>query len=185
MATDAYYQPITADQFLAMDFGTDRKFELSNGVIQMMTGGTELHAWVQGNLVAWLRQALRGSGCRSYGSEMGVRVGEHDVRYPDVSIHCGKRPDHGENVRALDRPVVIIEVLSPSTATFDQGTKLEEYRSIDSVLQIVFVDPINQLIRTHRRLATGNWLISDYAATGIELPMLGITIPQEEIFARD
>lgn len=185
MATDPRYQPITADEFLAMDFGSDRKFELSNGVIHMMTGGTEAHAWVQNSIAAWLRTNLRGSGCRPYGSEMGIRVSETDIRYPDISVHCGARPDSGDAVKALDAPVIVIEVLSPTTATYDQGTKLEEYRSLPSVELIAFIDPVNELVRTIRRLASARWLDSMFAAGDLELAPIGLTIPHAEIFADD
>ena len=74
-----------------MDFGTDRQFELHAGVIYMMTGGSERHAWVQGNIHSWLRARLRGSGCRPYGPDMGVRVSDTDVRYPDVSVYRSPR----------------------------------------------------------------------------------------------
>ncbi len=184
MASDPLYEPITVDQFLAMDFGTDRKFELANGVIQMMTGGTETHAWVTNNVTAWLRPKLRGSGCRSYGSEMGVRVTDFDVRYPDVSIYCGPRPEHGANVKALLEPVVVMEVLSPTTATYDQGTKLDEYRSLPSVKLIAFIDPINELVSVHSRIESG-WLVLTPKVRDLDLTPLGLTVPHAEIFARD
>lgn len=185
MATDPRYQPITAEQFLAMDFGTDRKFELVDGVIQMMTGGTETHAWVQNNITAWLRQALRGSGCRSYGSEMGIYIGPNDIRYRDASIHCGPRPEHGANVRALTSPVVVIEVLSPTTAQYNQGSKLEEYRAIESVELIGFIDPANELVRSVQRVKPGGWLDTMFAARDLELTPVGLTVPHTEIFAND
>ena len=184
MATDPLYQPITADEFLAMDFATDRKFELVDGVIHMMTGGTETHAWVQANLVAWLRPALRGSGCRSYGSEMAIQVSGNDIRYPDVSVHCGPRPDHGTNVRALETPTIVIEVLS-STATYDMGTKLEEYKALTSVELVGLIDPVNELVRTVRRIKPSAWFDTMFAAHDLAIPSLGLTIPHSEIFARD
>lgn len=184
MATDPRYQPITADQFLAMDFGTDRKFELSDGVIHMMTGGTELHAWVSLNLTSWLRSALRGSGCRPYGSEMGIRITDVDVRYPDASIFCGPRPEHVAAVKALTDPSIVIEVLSPTTAMYDQGTKLDEYRSLPSVQLIAFIDPVNEFVTTHRRSADG-WLIDMPKVRDLSLGIAGLAIPHAEIFARD
>lgn len=181
------YRPITADEFLEMDFGTDKKFELDNGVIYMMTGGTEPHAWVQGNIHAWLRQRLRGSACRPYGSDMAVRVSDTDVRYPDISIYCDRAPrDVSNELKALTDPTVLIEVLSPSTATFDQGTKLEEYKALPSVRTIAFVDPANEMCRTVERRSANNWLDHMFSgARGIVIPALDLTIPHDEIFARD
>lgn len=185
MASEPVYQPITADDFLEMDFKSDRKFELSNGVIRMMTGGSEPHAWVQGNILTWLRTRLRGSGCFPYGSEMGVRLSEVDVRYPDVSVRCAPRPQNGLGVRALDAPTLVIEVLSPSTANFDQGAKLQEYQSIASIELVAFVDPESEQVRTLRRLDHLDWTDSKFAAVDLDLTPLGLVMPHAEIFARD
>ncbi len=124
MPTDPFYHKLTVDEFLAMDFG-DRKVELVDGVIYAMTGGKRSHARVQRNLVAFLRQALRGSGCSAY-TDFGVPVEERNAFYPDVAVECGQ-PDTGlrDEEQLLKAPVVIIEVLSPTTKTFDQGTKLQ------------------------------------------------------------
>lgn len=187
MRLDPAYRKITADEFLDMDFGTDRKFELEDGVIVMMTGGTESHAWVQGNIFAWLRRNLRGTGCRPYGSDMAVRVSDTEVRYPDVSIYCdpGPREAYSE-AKALTNPTVVIEVLSPSTTRLDQGTKLEEYQRIATVNTIAFVDPVNKMCRTVERQSPIGWLDTVFSGRdGITLPALGITIPHSEIFARD
>jgi plasmid replication initiation protein len=69
MATKAYYPDplLTAEQFLAIDFGEGIRAELDNGVVRMMSGGTARHARVQLNIQSWLRQALRASGCRPFG----------------------------------------------------------------------------------------------------------------------
>lgn len=186
MRHDPAYRKITADEFLAMDFGTDRRFELEDGVIVMMAGGTEAHAWVQGNVFSWLRQRLRGTGCRPYGPDMALRVSDTDVRYPDVTIYCGQPPrDDLADATTLANPTVIIEVLSPSTTTLDQGTKLEEYKRLPSVRTIAFVDPVNEMCRTMERTETG-WLDRMFSGqSGIVLPTLNLTIPHQEIFARD
>lgn len=187
MRVDPAYQKITADKFLAMDFGTDRKFELEDGVIVMMTGGTEAHSWVQGNIFGWLKQRLRGTGCRPYGSDMAVEVSATEVRYPDISIYCGDRPrDELSERTSLTDPVAVVEVLSPSTATLDQGTKLEEYRRIASIRTIAFVDPVNQMCRTIERQSANGWLDHMFSGTrGIPLPALDLVVPHDEIFARD
>ncbi len=186
MRRDPAYRPITAAEFLEMDFGTDRKFELHDGVIYMMTGGTQAHSWVQGNILAWLRTRLRGSGCRPYGSDMALKIGDTDVRYPDIAIYCGEPSDPFTGEKALADPTAIIEVLSPSTTTFDQGGKLEEYRAIPSLRTIAFVDPMNGLCRTIDRQSDGSWIDHLFSGTGgIPIPALELTIPHDEIFARD
>lgn len=187
MRHDPAYRKITAAEFLEMDFGTDKRFELHDGVIYMMTGGTESHAWVQVNIVSWLRVKLRGSGCRPYNGDMALRVSDIDVRYPDVTVYCNQPPrDELQGAKLLENPTLIIEVLSPSTTAFDQGTKLAEYEAIASVRTIAFVDPVNELCRTRERGADGGWLDQQFSGDrGIPVPALGLTIPHDEIFARD
>lgn len=186
MRADPAYRKITADEFLAMDFGTDRRFELDDGVIVMMAGGTEPHAWVQGNVFSWLRQRLRGSGCRPYGPDMAVQISETQIRYPDISIYCDQPPrDQLMDSSRLSDPTVLIEVLSPGTTTLDQGTKLEEYKRIPTVRTIAFVDPVNEMCRTVERQAVG-WLDHIFSGTsGIAVPTLDLLIPHADIFARD
>jgi Uma2 family endonuclease len=187
MALDPAYRKITADEFLAIDFGTDRRFELEDGVIVMMAGGGAAHAHVQMNISSYLRVVLRGSGCRPYGPDMGVRVSEFQVRYPDVSIYCDEPTKRDNDVlKAFDNPAAVFEVLSPSTTTKDQGQKLAEYRTLDSVQTIVFVDPENELTRIIQRLGPDSWRDDMFAQPhDVDLPSLNITIPHAEIFARD
>lgn len=183
MATDPRYQKITVDEFLAMDFGTDRKFELSDGVIQMMTGGTLRHGHVAGNIYFALRQKLGNSRCRPFNSDVGVQVAPTTIRYPDVSVICREDWLHQEDVRAVDDPLTVIEVLSPSTTSFDQGTKLAEYQQLASVQTIAFVDPVNRLTRVIRRLATVSWSDTMFAQPQqIGLPELGIVLTEADIF---
>lgn len=186
MRLDPAYRKITADEFLSMDFGSDRKFELDDGVIVAMVGGLEPHSWVKGNIHAWLRQRLRGSRCRPYDSDFAVRVSDTQVRYPDVSVFCDQPPREDlRRTKALPDPTVVIEVLSPSTASFDQGDKLAEYRGVPSIRTIAYVDPDAELCRTVERLENG-WLDHLFSNTsGIVIPALNLTIPHADVFARD
>jgi Uma2 family endonuclease len=187
MATDPRYRKMTADEFLAMDFGSDKRLELVDGVIVAMTGGTEPHSRIAGNILSFLRQALRGSGCRAYGSDMGIKTNETTTRYPDVSIHCDRPYRHDNaDARTLNAPKVVFEILSPSTATVDQGTKLQEYEHLDSLDTIIFIDPHAETVRTAQRVGPRAWrneLVG--LPIDVELPALGIIIPKDEIFARD
>ncbi|HEX8485531.1 Uma2 family endonuclease [Sphingomonas sp.] len=187
MRKDPLYQPITVAEFLAIDFPSDRKFELVDGVIRMMTGGTPAHARVATNILVFLANKLRGTGCRPYNSDMGVQVTETNVRYPDVSIYCGNpaTPEREQQLVFTD-PVVVIEVLSASTVRVDEGAKLVEYRDLPSIQTIVFVDPQNEVSRVIQRLGPTAWRDDLFAQPhDVALPSLGIDIPHTEMFARD
>ena len=184
MATDPHYRLLTAQEFLRIDFGSDMKAELDNGVIRMMAGGTREHARIQGNLFVALGNALRGTGCRPYGSDMAVQTHDRSVRYPDMTIDCGAPGDRPDDLTLSD-PRVVIEILSPSTRRSDLTVKREEYRAIDSVDTIAFVDPDRQAIAVHQRI-DGGWTETSFSdAIDLVLPSLDLTIPRAEIFAGD
>lgn len=187
MRLDPAFQPITVDQFLQIDFPSDRKYELVDGNIRMMTGGSPAHARVASNILAYLHQRLRGSGCRAYNSDMGVRIGDLDVRYPDVSVYCGNpATPEAEQRRIFDNPTILFEVLSPSTARKDENEKLGDYRKLDSLDTIVFVDPVNELARVVQRLGPTSWRDDLFAQPhDVELPSVGLVLPHVEIFSRD
>lgn len=184
MATYPDYPLLTASEFLEIDFG-DRKAELDNGVIRMMAGGTARHAEVGGNIFAWLRQQLRGSACRPYNSDMATRTHDLSIRYPDVSVFCNDlRGD--EEAKAFDDPRVLIEVLSAGTARTDLRVKLDEYKALDSVDTILFVDIATERVRIVQRTAAHGWSdVAHDAPVDVPLPALDLLMPHEEIFARD
>lgn len=182
IAIDPAYRRVTVGEFLAMDLG-DAKAELVDGVILMMAGGSSRHAGIAANLISALLGRLRGSGCRPYGSDLAVRTGESSIRFPDVSVYCrdDQRPDEPTG-KLLGDPRLVFEVLSPSTASNDQITKLAEYRALPGVKGIVFVDPDNERVRIAipGEANDANWLPP---GSDLALPMLGIVLPHVEIFA--
>lgn len=184
---DNAHRPITADEFLEMDLGTDLRCELEDGVIKAMVGGTAAHSRVQRRLMIYLGNALRGTGCAPFGTDLAVRVSNTAVRYPDLTVHCG-RPDAPSNDRAreLGDPKIVVEVLSPSTAVKDRKVKLGEYQALPGVDTIVLVDPDGETIQISQRLTSETWR-DDLVGRkqDVELPSIGITIPYDEVFARD
>lgn len=174
---------LTAEEFLEINFGPDLKAELDNGVIRMMAGGIRDHARIQANVIMALGERLRGSGCRPYGSDMGVRVHEMSVRYPDVTVDCGSPSDTGKDL-VLSDPRIVIEVLSPSTRDLDLRVKKEEYRALPSVDTIAFIDPDTELLSISQRI-DGGWTDTLFAAHDLCLPSFGVTIAHAAIFTTD
>jgi len=187
MATATRPRKIRVEEFLQTEFPPDERYELVDGVIYAMAGGAPSHNRVQGNVFAYLRSALRGSGCRPYGPDQALRTMAHTTRYPDVTVYCG---DPGQNEprddKLLPDPRVVIEVLSPSTRDVDQSRKLEEYQSLPTVETVVIIDPEAEWVRVFQRETNGQWDVIPRGETNdIRLPSFDITIPKEEIFARD
>lgn len=184
MATDPDYPLLTAEEFLEIDFG-DRKAELDNGVIRMMAGGTARHAQVQGNIFLALGVRLRGTGCMPYNSDMAARTRDRSVRYPDVSVYCGRTDPSNDEKKAFDDPRIVVEVLSAGTARTDLRVKLEEYKDLASVDTIVFVDIATERLRVVQRTGSG-WSETIHSGPAdLQLPSIELTIRHDEIFARD
>ena len=186
MAARNLHAPLlTAEEFLEIEFPSDTKAELDNGVIRMMAGGTVKHAEVQANIMRYICNALRGSGCKPFGSDLGVKTSDIAVRYPDVTVLCGDRSGDSD-AKAVNDPRAVVEILSPSTRAMDLGTKLIEYRAIASVTTILFVDPATETVRLIQRTGAAAWTDEDFAS-GADVPLadLGITLPHAEIFSRD
>ena len=185
MATQPDYPLLSADEFLEIEFG-ERKAELDNGVIRMMAGGTARHAQVATNIATWLRQHLRGGPCRPYGSDMATRTHDLSIRYPDVSVFCRPRTTADDSAKAFADPKVLIEVLSAGTARTDLRVKLDEYKALNSVDTIVFVDIAIERLRIVQRTAAHGWSdVSHDAPVDASFPSLGLVLPHSEIFARD
>ena len=184
MATSALnpaYRLASVREFLAMDMG-DAKAELVDGTILMMAGGSPRHAAIAMNLGIALGNRLRGTGCRPYGSDLAVRTGEASIRYPDVSVY--RRDDALDDMgeaKLLGVPRVVFEVLSLSTASNDQITKLAEYRRLPGLRAVVFVDPETERARVVDTAAERDaaWLP---VGSDLDLPMLGISLPHSEVF---
>ncbi len=185
MATQPDYPLLTAEDFLEIDFG-DRKAELDNGVIHMMAGGTLRHSRVQGNILVALAPRLRGTGCAPHGSDMAVQSRDRSIRYPDVSVFCGREGGAHDSEKSAGDPRVVFEVLSAGTARTDLKTKLDEYKELPSIDTIVFIDIAVERVRIVQRTGPQGWSdVTHSEPHDVELPALTITIPHTEIFARD
>jgi len=185
MASQVHYPLLTAEEFLAIDFG-ERKAELDNGVIRVMAGGTLRHSRVQTNIIVALGQRLRGTGCRPHGPDMAVRTRAQSVRYPEASVRCGPEQAEVDELKAYDDPRIVFEVLSAGTARTDLRVKLDEYKELPSIATIVFVDIAAERLRVIQRTGPTAWSdVGHEQPIGLPLPSLGIELPHDEIFARD
>src|SRR5271168_2847116 len=116
-----------------------RDYELIDGEIVMMTNPTETHEQIASNVGAPLKLAMDKRGCRTYQGGMRVQADDDPKGYnkfkPDVVVRCGPP---GAGVYITD-PVVIVEVLSPSTMDNDRGPKLKFYKSLPTLQHIVLI----------------------------------------------
>lgn len=179
---------LTVDQFLRLYEGAQGKYELVNGQVYAMAGGSATHADVCGNIFAALRNKLRGSGCRPYNSDMGLTLADETLRYPDVGVYCDPR-DLERNLREVKSfafPKLLFEVLSPSNDEDDRALKLYDYKQISSISTIVYVEPLAQTIQVYERVGLTEW--RDYQLApeaSLTLRDPAVTLTFAEIFEVD
>ena len=177
---------ITVDEFLDIEFPSDTRFELDNGVIKMMAGGLAVHARIQGRVFVALANKLRGTGCEPMGPDMGVKAHDLSLRYPDISVFCGREGAENDKLKAFDDPKIVVEVLSPSTRQDDIRIKLPEYRTIKSLNAILYLDPEDKTVHLETRDPTRGWTVTTpEIGQSVTLPLHDITLTWDDIFSRD
>lgn len=152
---------LTEQEYLAIERAAEFRSEFVNGEMFAMSGGTMNHADLQRNLLLELHLAVKMRGCKAVGPDLRVKISARTYVYPDVSVVCGK-PAADENQDNLLNPVVIVEVLSPSTEKYDRGLKFQLYRTIQSLKDYILVDQHQILVEHYTRQPGGTWALKDY-----------------------
>lgn len=130
----------TADEYLEIDRASDHRNEFVNGRIYAMTGTSIPHNVIVNNISGELRSRLRGRPCRAFTENVRLKVSESGMyTYPDVMALCGERELEDSHRDILLNPMVIFEVLSPSTEAYDRGEKFEHYTLLPSLREYVLV----------------------------------------------
>jgi Uma2 family endonuclease len=143
--------------FLDWDDGTDQGWELVDGQLVAMAPPLEAHGTIVGNLAGEIRNRL-GPPCRVIVGSGVAPADRADTCYvPDVTVSCAP-PEVGQ--RIIAEPVLIVEVLSPTTVAHDRGTKLFDYRRMPSVREILLVATSDRHVEYwHRR--GDRWEVQD------------------------
>ncbi len=142
------------DDFVAQ-VGDSVIYELMDGEIVAMSNPTETHEQIASNIGARLKLAMDGRGCRSYQGGMMVQASDDassgNKFRPDVVVRCGP----SQNRTWITDPVVVVEVLSPSTIDIDRTTKLAFYRQLPSLRHIVLAYSDSMRIEHYEREGDG------------------------------
>lgn len=187
MRTEAIrHRPLTVDEYLALEEESSVRHEYVGGQVFAVAGANDRHNRIAGNIHALLWAAARGGPCRIYVSDMKVQASDDQIFYPDVMVVCDPE-DTGEYVKT--RPCLIVEVLSPSTASIDRREKLLAYRRIPSLKAYLIVYQDEMRVKTVSRDANGAWWEAEVAGEGNVLfpcPELELTLAEiyEDVFPR-
>jgi Uma2 family endonuclease len=176
----------TLEEYLALERESEVKYEYWDGEIFAMSGGTLLHDQIMGNSYDLLRNQLRGRDCRIFTNNMQIKVpAAPPYRYGDGSVVCGSvEIERFNGADLLINPVLIIEVLSPSTEAYDRGDKFTYYKSIPGFREYLLIAQHRPHITHYVKSDTGKW---DYEETNdlsssIYLPTIDCTLALSEVY---
>ena len=155
---------VLPEEYLKAEQDSPVKHEYRWGQVYAMAGASNVHVLIAGNLLAMLRNYVRGSGCRAYISDTKVNIeAVKTYYYPDVVVSCDERDKAFKDF--LRYPCLIVEVLSDTTEAFDRGDKFEDYRNLDSLQEYVLVSQTRKRVECFRRNADGQWVLYPYGDT--------------------
>jgi len=192
VADGPVYMPV--EQYLALDEATDGKYEYLDGLVFMlrppssayaenalvdMAGGSVAHAALCARIATLVNVAVGDSPCMAYSSDARMKLAEKQYLYPDVMISCGQ-----EAGSMLTNPIVVIEVLSPTTEKRDRGAKFKAYQALPSVQEYMLIGSEYKAIEVHRR--EGNFWRQYHYQEGdlVELASIGVSFPFDDVYRR-
>jgi Uma2 family endonuclease len=175
---------MTVDEYLAWsETQSDLpRTELINGQV-VATGPEQVeHTEVKLSAAIALRAAIVRSGlaCRALPSGLTVRIDDYTAYEPDALVYCGQ--ELPGDALVVPNPVVIVEVLSPTTIHTDTSAKLIGYFKLPSVRHYLIIDPHAHLVTHHSRSAGGNVSAGDVTSGTIQLDPPELSIDVSEIF---
>ena len=189
MSTAGQRDYYSSESYLDAEATSPDKNEFVNGYLRAMSGATVRHNQVAANLLGLLWSNLNRSKCKAFTSDMKIRIRRESMTwfyYPDASVVCeSNRPSEVFQ----DKPVLVIEILSPSTRSIDLDEKLSNYLSIDSLQMYLILEQDRADAVAYRRsnaVASSDLFVREcYVGLGarIELPFLGFEIRLLDIYS--
>ena len=174
----------TLAEYLALDEASEFKWEYEDGHVYCLAGSTNDHATIVGNLSHAFRQALGARRCRIMTESPKVIVSASKHYYLDLVVSCSPAEDGKDT--AVRYPLVIAEVLSPSTELRDKGTKLFAYQQVTSIQIILLISTDEVCVTLYQRAADEpeQWLSRQYRVDLPEIPLqtLGQSLQLADIY---
>ena len=176
---------LTAEDYLALERAAEIKSEYLDGEMVAMTGASRWHNLIGTNLARELSQQLKQRPCEVYSNDQRVQVPATGLyTYPDVVVACSEPRFEDDAFDTLLNPTLIVEILSPSSESYDRGKKFEHYRTVDSLAEYLLVSQDKLLVEQFVRQTGGTWLFSATAGRDgvVQLPSLGCALALAEVY---
>ncbi|MDJ1175208.1 Uma2 family endonuclease [Roseofilum capinflatum] len=179
--SESYF--ISPEEYLDMEENNKIRHEYIDGELYAMTGGTDRHNIIGGNLYMLIRNHLRGTDCQVYFNDVKARIEKRNrFYYPDLMVTCDPRDRETPVHKGF--PKLIIEVLSPGTEAFDRGDKFNDYDTLETLEEYVLVNTNKQRVDIFRRNGQSGWYFQAYTPDGETFPLqsLGLTVSFSDLY---
>ncbi len=175
----------TPEEYITQERKALHKNEYLDGQIFAMSGASRAHSLITSNISNTLYNQLVGSDCEVHSSDMRVRPSPIAYFYPDVVVACGEPRFEDDVYDTLLNPVVIVEVLSPSTAAYDRGEKFEHYQQLTSLRDYTLVSQHRFCVEHYRR-QDQHWERTEFCApeSVMSLISIGCKLSLRDIYTR-
>lgn len=177
---------LTPEEYIASERKATLKSEYLNGDILAMSGASLAHARIITDIATELNTQLRGQGCEVITNDMRVKTGPKGAYfYPDVVAFCGE-PQFEDNVfDTLLNPILVMEVLSPSTEAYDRGEKFAHYQELTSLREYILVSQDRIRVERYRRIKT-QWVQTEFHGQEEVMPLvsIGCELRLQDIYRR-
>lgn len=176
---------LTMEEYLQFERESVQKHEFYNGEVFSMAGAGRRHNKIFSNIFTAVGISLKGKSCQPYGSDMRIHIPENSLfTYPDISIICGDILLSDEDQDTAIQPIVLIEILSPSTKDYDRGGKFKLYRDIPTLKEFILIDSESINVEAFRINANTHWELEEYKTISetLRIPSVEIAIPLSEIY---
>ena len=175
---------MTYAEYLAAEETAAFKHDFLAGEVFARSGGTLEHSALASTLGALLRAALKDGGCIVFESNARVRRVESDFScYPDATVVCGGVKRAKDDPEGIANPVLVVEVLSSSTESYDRGEKSRQYRLMSSVNEIVLISQGRRSVEVFRRNAAGRFELFEWTQGTAELRSIDVMVPLDALYA--
>src|SRR5271165_3261311 len=178
-------EPLTEEQYLHLERLAETKSEFHNGQMFAMAAASPTQGLLADRIGALLDRQMP-PGCRTFNADLRIKIQSAGLyTYADCSVVCGDLQYAGDQRDVILNPLLIVEVLSPSTEGYDRGKKFELYRTIESFREYLIVHQDRQHIEHYSRQDDGSWLLREQTGAGgsIAIARLDARISLTELYA--
>jgi Uma2 family endonuclease len=183
MTSTAPERRYTFQEYLDLEASSERRHEFFDGAVYAMSGGSPDHSRLAANVIHMLAIQLAGKPCQAFTSDLRVRVLETGLAtHPDVSVICGTLERDPEDQNTATNPVLIVEVLSPSTERYDREEKFAHYRRVPSLAAYVLISQEERRLEVFSRNDDGSWTLREARSGTVDLKAIGCRLSVDDVY---